>query len=350
MPRSLMIDGFQINDDSDCFVIAEVGHNHQGSMEQAKELFLAAKECEANAVKLQKRDNRSLYTKQLFDQAYDHRHSFGKTYGEHREYLEFNKQEYEELISFAKEIGITFFSTAFDFQSADFLEELDMPAYKIASGDIINTPLLKHIAGFNKPMIVSTGGATIEDVQRAYDTLMPINHKLCIMQCTSGYPCSFEEMDLRVIPTYREMFPEVVIGLSAHDNGIAMALVGYSLGARVIEKHFTLNRAMKGSDHAFSLERPGMRRLVRDLKRARLALGSSEKRVFPSEQAPLYKMRKKIVAARGINKGHVLTMEDIAFKSPDDGLPPFEVDNVIGKKVIRDLKIDENITFDLLEN
>jgi sialic acid synthase len=188
----------------------------------------------------------------------------------------------------------------------------------------------------------------MEDVQRVYDAIMPINPQLCIMQCTSGYPCAFEEMNLRVITTYREQLPDIVIGLSAHDSGIAMALVGYILGARVIEKHFTLNRAMKGTDHAFSLERPGLRKLVRDLRRARVALGDGIKRPYSNEKAPLYKMGKKLVAARDLPAGHALTREDVAIKSPNDGLPPYELENVIGKRTLRALKEDENISFEKL--
>ena len=349
MRRHLVIDSVEIHDDSDCYVIAEIGHNHQGNLETAKELFRVAKECGANAVKLQKRDNRSLYTRELYNKPYDHENSFGATYGEHREALEFGWDEYVELKRYAKEIGITFFATAFDFKSADFLAELDMPAFKIASGDLTNIPLLKYVARFQKPMLISTGGGTMEDVQRAYDAVMPINPQLCIMQCTSGYPCAFEEMNLRVITTYRERFPDIVIGLSAHDNGIAMALVGYILGARIIEKHFTLNRAMKGTDHAFSLERPGLRRLVRDLRRARVALGDGIKRPYPSEKAAMYKMGKKLVAARDLPAGHILTYEDVAIKSPNDGLPPYELDNVIGMRTRRPLKEDENIMFEDLE-
>lgn len=344
--RRLIINSDVITDDSDCYIVAEIGHNHQGNLETAKELFRVARECGANAVKLQKRDNRALYTRAMYNKPYDHENSFGATYGEHRKALEFGWEEYRELQRYAQEIGITLFATVFDFPSADFLAELDMPAFKIGSGDLTNIPLLKYVASFQKPMLVSTGGGAMEDVQRAYDAIMPINPQLCIMQCTSGYPCAFEEMNLGVITAYRERFPDIVIGLSAHDSGIAMALVGYVLGARVIEKHFTLNRAMKGTDHAFSLERPGLRRLVRDLRRARVAQGDGVKRPYLSEAGALYKMGKKLVAARDLPASHVLTHEDIAIKSPNDGLPPYELENVIGRVTLRALKEDENISFE----
>lgn len=349
MRRELVITSTRVDDDSDCYVIAEIGHNHQGSLEKAKELFLRAKECGVDAVKLQKRDNRSLYTRAMYDMPYNHENSFGPTYGTHREALEFGREEHFELKRYAGELRLTMFATAFDFASADFLAELDMPAYKIASGDLTNTPLLKYVAQIGKPMFVSTGGGTVEDVQRAYDIVMPINPQLCLLQCTASYPVEPEDMNLRVIATYRKRFPDVVIGLSDHQNGIAMALVAYILGARVIEKHFTLNRAWKGTDHAFSLEPIGMRKLVRDLRRARVALGDGVKRPYPSEASALYKMGKKLVAARDLPVGYVLAREDIAIRSPNDGLPPYELERVIGYRLCRPLAQDETISFEILD-
>lgn len=349
MNPQITIDSKVISSASDCFVIAEIGHNHQGSLEKAKELFKAAKECEVDAVKFQKRDNRSLYTRAAFDRPYDNENSFGATYGEHREALEFGKAEYTELQMYAKELGLVFFATAFDIPSADFLAELDMPAYKIASGDLKSTPLLKHIAKIGKPMIVSTGGATLQDVKRAYHTIMPINPRLCFLQCTAAYPAAYEELNLRVIATYRQNFPDVVVGLSDHENGIAMAVAAFVLGARVVEKHFTLNHTWKGTDHAFSLEPIGMRKLVRDLRRTQEALGDGIKHPYPSEIAPLQKMGKKLVAAHPLPVGHILTAKDIGFKSPGDGLPPHEFENVLGKATRRALAEDDSITFADLE-
>lgn len=345
MKRELVIDSQLISDNTDCYVIAEIGHNHQGDLEKAKLLFKAAKEAGANSVKLQKRDNRSLYTKKLYDSPYDNENSYGDTYGEHREYLEFNKEQYQELQAYAKELGITMFSTAFDFKSADFLADLDMPVYKIASGDLKNVPLLKYVASFNKPMIVSTGGATIDDVQRAYDAIMSVNQQLCLLQCTAAYPVPYEELNLRVITTFRERFPNIVIGLSDHDNGIAMAVAAFVLGARVVEKHFTINRAWKGTDHAFSLEPTGLRKLVRDLKRVPLALGNGVKNTYESEKKPLVKMGKKLVAARDLPAGHILTRDDIAIKSPGDGLPPYELEKILGLVLKEAITEDQDIAY-----
>ena len=145
------------------------------------------------------------------------------------------------------------------------------------------------------------------------------------------------------------MFPDVVTGFSSHDNGIAMAVAAYVLGARVIEKHFTLNRAWKGTDHAFSLEPVGMRKMVRDLERTRVALGDGQKKVYPSEASPILKMGKKIVAGRTMPAGHVLTADDLALKSPGDGLPPYEMDNVIGQTLVMPVNEDDEITFQILK-
>ncbi len=349
MGREIKIRDVTINDESDVFVIAEIGHNHQGDIQKCKDMFRAAKECGCTAVKLQKRDNRALYTADMYNEPYNSENAYAPTYGEHREYLEFNRDQYAELMAYAQEIGILFFSTAFDVPSADLLESLDVPCYKIASGDLKTIPLIKHVARFGKPMFISTGGATMDDVRRMVDAVAPINTQLCIMQCTSGYPPAFEELNIRVIETFRREFPDFVIGFSSHDNGIAMPLIGYMLGARAVEKHFTLNRAWKGTDQSFSLEPPGMRRLVRDLQRARIALGDGVKKSYPSEAKPLMKMGKKLVAARDLPSGHILTERDITFKSPGDGLPPYQIDRFIGRKLTRPLKVDDNLTEEAAE-
>src|SRR3954451_2860950 len=348
--RTLTIDGVDIHDGSDCYVIAEIGHNHQGSLEQAKAMVTVAKDCGADAVKLQKRANRSLYTREFYEHPYDNEFSFGHTYGEHREALELSPDDYRELQAHARAAGITFFATAFDVESADFLAELDMPAFKFASGDIRNTPLLRHVAGFGKPMVLSTGGSDLADVERAVEAILPLNEQLCVLQCTAAYPADVEDLNLNVIATLRERFLELVIGLSDHQNGIAMALVAYMLGARVIEKHFTLDHALKGTDHAFSLMPDGMRRLVRDLRRVPAALGDGVKRPLPAERKPLEKMGKKLVAARELELGHVLAAEDIAIKSPaDGGLPPYELDRLVGRRLRRPVAFEDFLTFDDVE-
>jgi len=157
-------------------------------VETAKELVEAARAAGAHAVKLQKRENRSLYTREMFSKPYENENSYGATYGEHREALEFGRSEYQELKAFAAKLGVTFFATAFDIASADFLAEFDMPAYKIASADLINTPLLRHVASSGKPMVLSTGGAAVGGVRRRWETVADATAQVALLQCTAGYP------------------------------------------------------------------------------------------------------------------------------------------------------------------
>ena len=342
--RTILLENITISDDSKCFVIAEIGHNHQGNVELCKQMIKAAFDAGATAVKLQKRSNKNLFTKQYFDRPYNSENSFGATYGEHRENLEFDRDQYLELQTFSAHLGVVFFATAFDFESADFLNDINVPAFKVASGDLKNIPLIEYLATFGKPLFLSTGGGTIEDVDRAVNCLSNSNVDFCVMQCTAGYPPTWEELNLRVIETFRSRYPEIVVGFSSHDNGIAMGLVGFILGARVIEKHFTLNRASKGTDHAFSLEPPGMQKLVRDLRRARISLGDGQKTQFPSEREPLTKMGKKLVFAQDFAAGHKLTRCDIAIKSPGGGMTPFAIESVIGKTVLKPVKRDDDIS------
>jgi N-acetylneuraminate synthase/sialic acid synthase len=192
-------------------------------------------------------------------------------------------------------------------------------------------------------MIVSTGGATMEDVQRAHDAVTAINPRLALLQCTATYPTEAEDLNLRVIDALRRQFPGTIVGLSDHYNGISMAGAAYVLGARIIEKHFTLNHTMKGTDHALSLEPIGMHKMVRDLHRVRVALGDGVKRMLPQERGAIQKMGKKLVAAGDLPAGHRLTKEDIAIKSPGDGIPPAELESVLGKVLLEPLSADDDI-------
>jgi N-acetylneuraminate synthase/sialic acid synthase len=331
-------------------VIAEIGHNHQGDVEKAKALIRAAKECGVDAVKFQKRDNRRLFTRAFYDSPYDNENSFGATYGEHREALELGKSDWFELSRFAREEGVAFVAAAFDEPSADFVAELGVDAFKFASGDLLNVPFLRYVARFGKPIFLSTGGGTLEDIDRAVEAILPLNPELCVLHCTAAYPADVEDLNLSVVTTLKEHYPELVIGLSDHHNGIAMALVAYMLGARAFEKHFTLNHGWKGTDHAYSLMPDGMRRFVRDLHRVPVALGEGVKRRLPSEERPLTKMGKKLVAARELDAGHVLVEGDLVAKSPaDGGLPPYELERLLGRRLLRSLAFEQDVTFDDVE-
>ena len=334
-----------IDEASPPFVIAELGHNHQGNLETCLQMIRAAAFAGASAVKLQKRNNRELFTEDAFNAPYNSENAFGATYGEHREALEFGEAEYQACIAEADRNNILFFATAFDFSSADFLESLNVPGFKMASGDLKSLPLLKYVAKFGKPMIISTGGARLGDVDTAITTIKNEGAPLAVLQCTAAYPPKYEELNLNVIRTFRDRYPDVVVGYSGHDSGIAMSLAAYILGARIIEKHFTLNRAMRGTDHAFSLEPDGMRKLVRDLDRARIALGTGIKETYPSELAPLVKMGKKIIAAKNIVKGAIVLESDLAYKSPGDGISPAQSEAIIGRTALRDIVAGESLRF-----
>ena len=346
--RELTISGRRIADDTDPFIVAEIGQNHQGSVETCKLLFRAAADCGVDAVKLQKRDNRTLYTPAFFDAPYNSQHAFGATYGAHREALEFGFDQYADLKAYAESLGLIFFATAFDIPSADFLHRLGVPAFKVASGDLTNLPLLQHISEFGLPVIVSTGGGTENDVSRAWVVLEGATRSyhggFALLQCTAAYPCEPHEMNLRVITTYRNLYnPKFVVGLSDHQNGIAMGPVAFALGARIFEKHFTLNRTWKGSDHAFSLEPAGMRKYVRDLKRTAAALGDGVKRVYESEKPPLRKMAKSPVVLHTVEAGYSLSAGDVALQSPADGLPAWKAEKFYGRPLRETLRAGQVI-------
>ncbi len=347
---SFKVDGKEISRNGDkAFIIAEIGHNHQGDIEICKDLFSEAAKAGAGAVKLQKRFNKDLYTTEMYNSPYTSENAYAPTYGKHREYLEFGKKEYLELKAFAESKGLVFLSTAFDFKSVDFLEEINVSAHKIASGDLPNIPLIKYIAKCGKPVFISTGGACFKDVQRAYNAIKPINKNICIMQCTAGYPAKTSELNLKVIQTYLKEFPDIVVGLSDHHQSILPSTLGYMLGARVFEKHFTLSRSWKGSDQAFSLEPMGLYRIVRDLSLIPIELGDGVKIVFDSEKEPIRKMGKMIVASRNLKKGHIIGEKDVNFKSPCEGLSPYMLEDILGSKLKNDIKKEQPLKMEYLD-
>ncbi|MCX4723184.1 N-acetylneuraminate synthase family protein [Streptomyces sp. NBC_01020] len=343
MARSITIGNSTITDSTDAYVIAEIGHNHGGDLGLAEELVRMAAKSGAHAAKLQKRNNKALFTKAMYNSPYTGRNSYGATYGEHREAVEFGEKEYRHLAGVAAETGIAFFSTAFDFESVDFLAELGMPAIKMASGDLTNTPLLAYAAKTGIPLVISTGGAAMEDVRRAVDTVLPLNSQLAVLQCTAAYPATPDVLNLSVISTFREEFPDVVVGLSGHDVETESSVIAYALGARVVEKHVTLDRTMPGSDHHFSLEADHLRVLVDGLERTRRSLGDPVKQVLPVEQPALHKMAKKLVAARDLRAGETLTTDSIAIKSPGDGLRPYLLGELVGRTLLEPLAADDSI-------
>lgn len=335
----MRIDGKELGTDS-CYIVAELGHNHGGDLDTAEKMIRVAAKCGVDAVKLQKRSVRTLYTKAFFNTAYNSENAYGPTYGAHREALELTWADYQRLMEVAQEVGVNLFATAFDQTSVDFCMNLGMPAIKIASGDLSNIPLISYAASMGVPIFLSTGGGNLVDVQRAVEEIP--SKQLVLMQCTAIYPCPWEKLDLGVIPLYQVRFPEAIVGASLHDNGIAMAVAAYALGARVIEKHFTLDRTMKGTDHAFSLEPQGLKKMVRDLRRAEKAMGGV-KTFYPEEYQPIEKMGKSLCAARHLEAGHTIASGDLVALSPGGGFPPIMLEALIGTIITRNLDQEEKL-------
>ena len=344
--RSLTIAGKTVTQDGPAFTIGECGNNHQGDVSIAVRMFEAAADAGFDAVKLQKRDVKGLYTQEMYDRPYD---GFGPTYGLHREALEFGKGKYLYLNRKATALGLTMFATAFDANSAELLAKIGMPCFKVASGDLKNLPLLKILASYGTPLIVSTGGGHLDDVKRMYDYVMPLNSQLAILQCTAAYPAGADVLHLRVIETYLREFPDVIVGLSDHHARTDMAPAAYALGARIFEKHVTLDRTWKGTDHAFSLEPEDQREYIEGLKRVYLAMGSPDKVPLPIEEAPIRKMGKAVYATKAIAVGERVTDDNTSIKSPADGLSPYKWERFEGSVATREFGPDEPLSSGGLE-
>jgi len=296
------------------FLIAEIGNNHQGNLSLAKKMVTAAADSGAHAVKFQKRDNKNLYSSELASEPYNNPNSFGKTYLEHRQNVELSIEQLSELQQFATSKGLLFFATPFDKLSALQLRELSLPLYKVSSADFHNYPLIDLLLETDKPLLVSTGGTTYEDLDWFYTRYK--NCDITLLHCTAAYPAPLETMNLNVIPSMAGRYPNFHIGLSDHENGIDAAQIAYMLGSRVFEKHFTIDRSLKGTDHCFSLEPFGFSKLKRNLQRIPRMLGSDIKLQLDVEDSPLSKMRKSIYARVHIPVDTVIDISMLEFKSP----------------------------------
>ena len=347
--KSFNVGTHSVSQQGPCYVIAEIGNNHQGDIKTALTMIKVAAGMGVNAVKFQKRDNKQLFTKAMYNKPYENENSYGATYGEHREFLEFNLEQYQAMKACAQENDVDIFATPFDYNSVDFLEEVGVCAYKIASADVTNLPLLSYIAKHKKPMFISTGAATLDEVRIAYQAIIPHNNKLCFLHCTAGYPTEYENLNLRAIETLKQEFTDCVIGYSGHDYGILAPTIAYMLGATVVEKHFTLNRSWKGTDHKFSLEPTGLYKMVRDLRRVDLSMGDGRKIIQDFEKDARKKMGKSLYAAKNLKTGTVLTAQDVVVKSPGGGVPPYKIDEMIGKRLLVDVLEETPLSFDNLE-
>jgi len=307
------------------YVVAEIGHNHMGSVETCKSLIYEAAMAGADAVKLQKRCNETLFTEELFNQPYKNKNSYGNTYGLHRVALEFNKEQYKELIDHAKRLKITLFATPFDFSSLQILEDLDMPFYKIQSADVPNLYFISQIAETKKPIIMSTGGATEDEIENAVDLIKKKGNPLAILHCVARYPTRAQDMNLNIISHLKRKYFLDIIGFSSHYDGILASIGAYMMGAQIIEQHFTLSHTNKGTDHALSLQPEGLRKLVHYLSELYKMKGENKKTVeqLLMEGEAIKKLGKSMYFNRDMEKGETLKWTDVVIKSPRDnyGLP-----------------------------
>jgi len=329
--KYIQIGNKKVGEGQPTFIIAEAGINHQGDIEIAIKLIDLAKEAGADLVKFQKRSIERILTKEGLEKPYDNPNSFGKTYGEHKRALELSNADYRILKKHADTKGILFSASPWDEESADFLESLGIPVYKIASPDLTNLPLLEHVAKKGKPVIVSTGMADLKEVEDAFNTITKYTSQLILMHCVSTYPANFEHLNLRVINMLKGKFG-VPVGYSGHEPGIAVGAAAVAVGAVVIEKHFTLDRTMKGSDHAASLEISGIKKIIRDIRAVEKALGSTEKKLIPEEIPIRQKLAKSIVSKVKIPRDAKITRDMLTTKGPGTGISPGRIKEVIGKK------------------
>ena len=315
------------------FIIAEVGQNHNGDMDLAKRLIKEAARAGADAVKFQTIFAEGLVAED--DPGY-----------ERLKALEFGPGQHQELSKAAKEAGIIFFSTPFDEEGVDLLGKIDVPAYKIASGDLTNLPLIEYVAQKRRPVIISTGAAGMEEVQEA---VAAVGHKeIILLHCVSNYPARLSDTNLRAIQEMEETF-KVIVGFSDHTRGIIASMAAVALGASVIEKHFTLDKALPGPDHCLSLDPEEFQAMVRDIRMVEEALGNPAKEPAASE-LPIQKLARRGLKAKiEIKEGESITGEMVAILRPETGIEPKHIKEVMGRRAKKTIKKNEAITWSALD-
>jgi N,N'-diacetyllegionaminate synthase len=322
----------KVIDPAQTFIIAEAGVNHNGSPAMAKRLVDAAAKAGTDAVKFQTFNARRLASAKAPKAQYQLRTTDAReSQMEMLARLELSCESHRELQEYCKRQDIVFLSSPFDEGSSDFLENLGVELFKIPSGEITNIPFLSHIARKGLPIILSTGMATLSEVETAVRTLeKERNSNIVLLHCVSNYPAQPSDVNLRAMITMKETF-QIPVGYSDHTEGIEVAIAAVALGARVIEKHFTLDRDLPGPDHRASLEPDELKTLVQSIRRVEASMGTGRKEPAPSEAESARAARKSIVAARDIPAGTILTEDDVAVRRPGTGLPPSLYSYIVGR-------------------
>ena len=325
----------------DPFVIAEVGQNHQGDLALAREYIRIFAFEGANAIKFQTRNNRYLFSRDAYEATYASESAFAETYGAHREKLELKPEWLPILKQDCVKNGVKFMSTPFDEPSLDILADTGVDILKIASFDIGNLPLIRRIARLGKPIVVSVGGGNNDQIRSSVRVLLDQHDEVAILHCVSEYPCEYSRLGLANIQTLIRDYPQCVVGASDHFNGTLSGPVAYLMGARVFEKHVTLNRAWKGTDHSFALEPEGFRKFVRDIKRVRHMLPPKPVGELGREKV-FQKLGKSLTAYVDLKAGDTLTLENLSGRIFEvQHIPVRESNRVIGRTVKRPVRAGE---------
>lgn len=324
-----------LSSSSGVYIVAEAGVNHNGDIALAKKLIDAATDAHADAVKFQLFDPEEIASAGADLATYQEG-------GDHSSQLEMLKtlalpqEAFSELVDYAGSKGIDCIITAYDSGSAEYIATLDVPAIKIPSGEVSNHPFLRAVATLGKPVILSTGTCDLEEVDEAVQIFIDAGITLTILHCTSAYPTPFDQVNLRAMETLRKKF-NVPVGLSDHSEGIVIPIAAAALGAVMIEKHFTLDRTMKGPDHKASLEPAELSAMVEGIRRVELALGSGEKTRQAVEEDVANAARRSIVAASDIGVGETIAEDMLTLKRPGTGIPPKELSTITGKIASQDI-------------
>jgi len=327
------------------FIIAEVGQNHNGDLELAKEYIRVFALAGADAVKFQTRNNKYLFSEDAYNATYNSENAFAATYGEHREKLELKPEWLPILKNECINNGVKFMSTPFDEPSLELLLEIEVDILKIASFDLGNLPFIQRIAKSMKPVVISVGGGKIDQIRSSVDTILSYHNNLAILHCVSEYPCEYNRLGLDNISNLIKEFPNCVIGSSDHFNGILSGPVAFMKGARVFEKHVTLNRSSKGTDHSFALEPQGFGKFVRDIRRVNHMLPPKPEMELGSESV-FKKLGKSIVALNDIIAGQELSQDVLSGRIfTKQYIPVRESNKVVGRIAKRDIKKGEPIVY-----
>ncbi|MBO8129788.1 MAG: N-acetylneuraminate synthase family protein [Peptococcaceae bacterium] len=335
-----------IGNDQPCFIIAEVGSNHNGDLSLAKRLIDAAVKVGADAVKFQSFQAENIAAPYVVQKG-------GRT----SEYLPYKifkkfalpKDWHQILINYARRQGLAFLSTPFDFESANMLDDLNVPAFKIASGDITNLPLIRHIASKGKPILLATGTARLGEVEDALEVINAVGNKdVILLHCVTRYPSDFSDANIRAMCTLARAFNKLV-GYSDHSPGSVVPIGAVALGAVVIEKHFTLDKTWDGPDHSYALSVDEFKQMVRDIRKLEQALGNGIKTAVEGESKALVNARRSIYAVRDIPEGAFITKDMIAVLRPAKGLAPKYLDEVIGRRARRCIHKFEPLSWNILD-